>query len=355
MSSLPQDSSSYEFWEFVSCSQCHQPYLTGDSLPPIPFWLTECGHVICHNHFNSKNCAKCGAQSVQAIPLERDMEKPMADWFCRIPSALDSITYACRFQLETMTSSLRHYKAKYQQHKAMHMQYKRQCNELKSKLSQLQSTQRGHASDIGWHGSSISDTTNHNGKRSMAYPPPTSSSPQTNNMNTSADRLILRREQEAPPLPSRPTTGRTSFQLFAMPTNALGRPSTYKSLENTRLGPPQQQHAIRPPQSSTTPNISSKPFSALQLQPRHGLESTASLAGFISSSRFKPQSGLDVTHQDNNHPHAPRFDRFSLSASNVQATESERGSVTGGNSPPFGGKTQRDGIYTTFARRPNHP
>jgi len=43
----------FEFWNFVNCSLCHLPFTTSDLGPPsIPFWITECGHVLCNNHLS---------------------------------------------------------------------------------------------------------------------------------------------------------------------------------------------------------------------------------------------------------------------------------------------------------------
>jgi hypothetical protein len=46
-----------DFWEFVSCAKCHLPY-TSEPGKAIPFWLTECGHIICNNHLSlSLSCS----------------------------------------------------------------------------------------------------------------------------------------------------------------------------------------------------------------------------------------------------------------------------------------------------------
>lgn len=52
-SSSPNDP---DIWEFVSCSKCYLPFLSGPSaLPQVPFWLTECGHVICNIHLSKSS------------------------------------------------------------------------------------------------------------------------------------------------------------------------------------------------------------------------------------------------------------------------------------------------------------
>ena len=51
--SAPQ-SSSFDFWEFVACGTCQLPFIsTSTSGPTIPFWLTECGHIVCNNHLSA--------------------------------------------------------------------------------------------------------------------------------------------------------------------------------------------------------------------------------------------------------------------------------------------------------------
>lgn len=41
----------FDFWDYVSCSLCYLLFTPNDKgPPPVPFWLTECGHVLCNNH-----------------------------------------------------------------------------------------------------------------------------------------------------------------------------------------------------------------------------------------------------------------------------------------------------------------
>ena len=43
----------WDFWEFVSCALCHLLFVPNDKGPPaVPFWLTECGHIVCNNHLS---------------------------------------------------------------------------------------------------------------------------------------------------------------------------------------------------------------------------------------------------------------------------------------------------------------
>jgi hypothetical protein len=84
--------SDIDFWEFVACSRCHLQFISEPGRPPqVPFWLTECGHVVCNNHLSElvfvlqrsvfltrkrdadQSCAQCGAQSIQLVPLQREV------------------------------------------------------------------------------------------------------------------------------------------------------------------------------------------------------------------------------------------------------------------------------------------
>ena len=48
-----------DFWEFVSCGKCHLPFVNDGAAdgsaggPTIPFWLTECGHILCNQHLST--------------------------------------------------------------------------------------------------------------------------------------------------------------------------------------------------------------------------------------------------------------------------------------------------------------
>lgn len=85
-----------DFWEFVNCARCHLPFETEGGAPPVPFWLTECGHVVCNNHLSElrarhvlhaqlilcsitdsdQSCAQCGAQGIQLVPLQKEVCVP---------------------------------------------------------------------------------------------------------------------------------------------------------------------------------------------------------------------------------------------------------------------------------------
>ncbi|KAJ8078871.1 hypothetical protein PM082_013155 [Marasmius tenuissimus] len=75
MSSTSANQQEFDFWEFVSCAKCQLPFYSGASnVATVPFWLTDCGHVICNNHLKSdQSCAQCGTQDIQLLPLQREV------------------------------------------------------------------------------------------------------------------------------------------------------------------------------------------------------------------------------------------------------------------------------------------
>ncbi|KAI8998665.1 hypothetical protein BD414DRAFT_407053 [Trametes punicea] len=133
MSNVSGGSLDFDFWEFVSCGVCHLEFVkeTG-ALSTMPFWLTECGHVICNAHLNAdQSCAACGSPGIQLIPLQRELDPPMSTWFCSVPSALDTVAYSLRFQMNTMATLVRYFKKKYQQYRPLYERLKDEHAETK--------------------------------------------------------------------------------------------------------------------------------------------------------------------------------------------------------------------------------
>ncbi|GAW01189.1 hypothetical protein LENED_002770 [Lentinula edodes] len=132
MSAEPISASNFNFWEFVCCAKCQLPFNSGANGSTVPFWLTECGHVICNNHLNSdQTCAQCRSPGIQLIPLQLDMEPPMSEWFRSVPYILDSAAYAIKFQQESMASQIRNLKVRYQQQRAYIEKLKQENAQLK--------------------------------------------------------------------------------------------------------------------------------------------------------------------------------------------------------------------------------
>ncbi|KAI9508287.1 hypothetical protein F5148DRAFT_927232 [Russula earlei] len=133
MSHVSSSSADPDIWEFVTCSKCHLPFSSGPSVPPqVPFWLTECGHVICNLHLNAdQSCCECGAQRIQMIPLQRDLDNPMSNWFCSVPHSMDTITYSIKFQQDMLMSLIRFLREKITQQRDVLLRVKQEREELK--------------------------------------------------------------------------------------------------------------------------------------------------------------------------------------------------------------------------------
>ncbi|KAN0077069.1 hypothetical protein V8E55_010924 [Tylopilus felleus] len=173
-----------DFWDFVTCACCHLPFSPPDrGPPPVPFWITECGHVLCNSHLNpNQSCPKCGAQDIQLVPLQRNIDPPMSDWFRSLPHAIDSMANAVKFQQESLATLVRH--------------YRNQCLQLASTCDRLRNERRALRKDVEAlrreldlccsRGFAMDQTRepsvhlNHNGKRPMVGIPSQSSSVKTN-------------------------------------------------------------------------------------------------------------------------------------------------------------------------------
>ncbi|KAI0340076.1 hypothetical protein BDW22DRAFT_1399021 [Trametopsis cervina] len=192
----------FDFWEFVSCGRCHLPF-SADSrgVPSVPFWVTECGHVLCNTHLNSdQSCAKCGQRDIQVSPLQREIDQPMSDWFTAVPQSLDTMAYAAKFQFEQLATLVRHYKRKASQQRMIIEKLKAEVQSLQSTAGELQTENQQLREYIG----ETSDMPNVNGKRRMQESyrhitrPHTNSSPRSMTMPIAPDRLTLPPSHQQP-------------------------------------------------------------------------------------------------------------------------------------------------------------
>ncbi|KAF5380864.1 hypothetical protein D9615_004048 [Tricholomella constricta] len=223
--SLVSASQDHGFWEFANCGRCQIPF-TSPSGATVPFWLTECGHIVCNNHLNAdQSCSICGAPGIQLVPLQREMEAPMSEWFQSVPMSLDAVANAAKFQHETMASQIRYYRARHQQQRAFIERLKHDVGEFKKarenerlngENNQLRQQLGGHDQypGRGYNDSSSErpDVVNSNGKRPRTGAHPynhrhgaaqaTSSSPRSIVTPLGPDRLTLPQAQPAPNLSS---------------------------------------------------------------------------------------------------------------------------------------------------------
>ncbi|KAG7092544.1 hypothetical protein E1B28_008894 [Marasmius oreades] len=202
----------FDFWQFVSCAKCQLTFLSGpDTVANVPFWLTECGHVICNNHLKSdRSCAQCGAQGIQFLPLQREMDPPMSDWFRSVPHMLDAAAYATKFQQEAMAAQIRILKARHHQQRLYIDKLKREIVELQrmNELLQRQFHPDYAHSGLVEYGEEPSSFVNPNGKRSMGSSvkdnrSSTTSSPRRMTTPVGMNRLTLPLGQRPPHLSSK--------------------------------------------------------------------------------------------------------------------------------------------------------
>ncbi|KAI0273334.1 hypothetical protein BC834DRAFT_816923 [Gloeopeniophorella convolvens] len=161
-----------DIWEFVTCSKCHLPFSLDPAAPPqVPFWLTECGHVICNLHLNAdQSCCECGAQRIQMIPLQRELDPPMSYWFSSVPQAMDTISYSLKacFQQDMLMSLIRFLREKLAQQRDVLLRVKHEREELKSlrkTVEQLRAENEQLRLYAGLEGSGSHNTVGSNAKR----------------------------------------------------------------------------------------------------------------------------------------------------------------------------------------------
>ncbi|KAJ7097811.1 hypothetical protein B0H15DRAFT_822811 [Mycena belliarum] len=299
MSAGPVPAQEIDFWEFVSCSRCQLPF-TSDSGATVPFWLTECGHVICNSHLSTdQSCAQCGIAGIQLVPLQREMELPMSAWFQSIPHALDAVAYAAKFQQETMAFQIQFYKARQQQQRAHIDRLKRDTAELKKVNSILAHENAQLRQHLGYPNEERGDqgpssTPNSNGKRPMndfdQYRPRSSSSRSTVTP-LGPNRLTLPPGQQPPSLSSNRAEQEGSYSQSRPPAKAgsTQRPGSSRFAE---------QYAYMPP---ATPQFHSQQLSHTQAAPRrtkqnqnHQPDQKQSRAT-APPARFRPPQRLPVS------------------------------------------------------------
>ncbi|KAH9483675.1 hypothetical protein JR316_0003145 [Psilocybe cubensis] len=317
------DQPEFDFWEFVCCAKCRMPFTLENGAATIPFWLTECGHVVCNNHLNrDQSCAQCGAQDIQLAPLQRQMEAPMSDWFRSIPSALESIAFTAKFQNEAMASQVRYHKSRHLQLRQIVERLKQNMAELKRSNDMLQNQNEQLRRQMGYHDQGSSNSLNGNGKRPMVpmqqydhvnQRARTDSSPRSITTPLAPDRLTLPPGQQVPELSSHRQQD-IQHRHSGLLANVHGRqdyvqqdsaserrPMSSRSLENIRPHRPTSsipidQFAYNPQGSSTfhTPQLTHVQAAPKIFQRtdnrqngQHGPDATSNHQP-PSSSRFKP-------------------------------------------------------------------
>ncbi|CAA7271538.1 unnamed protein product [Cyclocybe aegerita] len=244
MSKVSPEQPDFDFWDFVCCAKCRMPFALDNGSATIPFWLTECGHIICNSHLNpDQSCSQCGAQDIQLAPLQREMEAPMSDWFQPIPLALDSIATAAKFQQENMAAQLRYYTSRHHQYRQLVERLKQTVSELKKANESLQLENERYRSQMDPNNRIPSHSLNGNGKRPMlsmqqfkeSSRPRTGSSPHSLNVPLAPNRLTLLPGQQVPELSSHNQQ------------EVNRRPASSRSLEQYAYGPQERDTYHAPP------------------------------------------------------------------------------------------------------------
>ncbi|KAI0044835.1 hypothetical protein FA95DRAFT_1522378 [Auriscalpium vulgare] len=329
MSHTSSSQVSLDFWEFVTCGRCHLPFSPNSSAPPpVPFWLTECSHVVCNNHLNpDQSCPVCGSQQIQMIPLQREpeMEEPMSQWFCSLPHTIDAIANAAKFQQDMMASLVRFYKAKYHQLRTVAERYRAEALEVKT-LRQTVEQQREEIEQLRRYAPSDSqepsNIPNNHGKRRMvdAYmsgDPQSYSSPRSAMTPLGPTRLTLPASHQQPVFGAQ---GGGSDGLDGFPTQSE-RPGSSRFMQQYTYAPPRtprQQGDV--PQLQAQNATPRRQFQAMPPPPTPTARQNPK--GFRPAIQQQAQASSSHTRlpRISNHPQAPaQPPRFFATTSGAQS------------------------------------
>ncbi|KAI0336501.1 hypothetical protein GY45DRAFT_1291364 [Cubamyces sp. BRFM 1775] len=201
MSNVSGRSTDFDFWEFVGCGVCHLEFIKDSgALSSVPFWLTDCGHVVCNTHLNAdQTCAVCGNPKMQLMPLQRELEPPLSNWFGSVSQGFDSVAYSFRFQLSTMATLVRYFKKKYHQYRPLHDRLREEHAEtkrLRKLVDELRIENSNLRQQLHMGGSDNAQRLNVNGKRARTdddgyYNGQRTSSPRSTATPIGPDRLTL--------------------------------------------------------------------------------------------------------------------------------------------------------------------
>ncbi|KAJ3818792.1 hypothetical protein EV361DRAFT_523545 [Lentinula raphanica] len=310
MSATSAKSLDFDFWEFVCCSKCQLPFNSSGST--VPFWLTECGHVICNNHLSpDQTCAQCKSSGIQLIPLQYDMEPPMSEWFRSVPYMLDSAAYAVKFQQESMASQIRNLKARYQQQRTYIDQLKQDNIQLK-RVNEMLTKQ---LSDGVNRDNEPATFTNANGKRPMIDVPHLSS-PRSGATPSGPNRITLPPGQHPPQLSSNQATSSSSYNTTSP---HLQRPGTSRFTQQFAYTPAHEA-SMRPPLLSHTQAAPKQPRVLQAYNKNTGVPSsshkhpTPHIKSNSSPYNFDPSQ---APHSSMGPPQVPRH-----ASTNIQASPS---------------------------------
>ncbi|KZV82690.1 hypothetical protein EXIGLDRAFT_843495 [Exidia glandulosa HHB12029] len=234
-------------WPYIHCGVCHylfQRQRDPSAPPSVPFWLTECGHVVCNAHLHpEKLCAQCGAQNIEVVSLQQQLDPPMADWFRPVPHALDAIAQAAKFQLQMISTLLQAYKSK--------------CLKQRQTIESLRSELEGYKQEMGSR-----DAVNDNGKRARYDTVP--STGQSSSLLRSSPRAQTVHPRHAPP---------PQVHQYQQPQPQQPPAQVYQQTASHQSNLPQrpesrfEQFAYAPPAQQQGPPARSAPIRVAQQAP----------------------------------------------------------------------------------------
>ncbi|KAG8738436.1 hypothetical protein FRC12_016759, partial [Ceratobasidium sp. 428] len=127
-------------WNYVHCSVCMVLFLPPNRpnpVPDMPFWVTDCGHVICNNDLKAdQSCSACGTTGITCVPLQQhNMPSPLSQWFVPMAETHERMAAAATVQYNMLTELIEHYKNKYGSAKIMIARLQAEVKALQQQLS----------------------------------------------------------------------------------------------------------------------------------------------------------------------------------------------------------------------------
>ncbi|KAG9318699.1 hypothetical protein JVU11DRAFT_795 [Chiua virens] len=126
---IPRQDPEFDFWDFT------------EALPQYRFGLLNVAmfyailtSITDPSKDPDQSCTKCGDQAIQLVPLQRNIDPPMSEWFRSLSFATDSIANAIRFQQESLAALVRY--------------YRNQCLQLSSTCDRLRNERRSLRKEI---------------------------------------------------------------------------------------------------------------------------------------------------------------------------------------------------------------
>ncbi|KAH8116846.1 hypothetical protein DFH11DRAFT_1687692 [Phellopilus nigrolimitatus] len=243
----PQQQQESDFWEFVNCAKCHLAFSRdGVAAPSVPFWITECGHILCNAHLNAdQSCPVCSALGIELMPLQKEMPPPMSDWFRSVPYGMDALAQAAKFQHESMAAEIRYYKSRSVRFESLIQRLKGEVAAVRAFKQDYEALKRENEQLCSGRAvpQEPGQAVNANGKRRMVDPRVATSSPRSIRTPLGPPRITLPPDHDPPPSFVKPggTDGARSGQQVR-----TDRPGSSTFSKQYAYDPPQAAHMQMP-------------------------------------------------------------------------------------------------------------